>query len=399
MRPLNKLSSTVLALLTAGACVETQAVEPANLILGPMYVAPTVDTRLQYTDNLFRSPDDKKTSGFSVIRPRVQAWLENGFDTYSFTYTLTDYRYFNSDDDDFVDHQFNIDVHHEFNARNVWNVYGEFLDGHQQRGTGLSEGLAVKLIDEPIEFERITAGTDYTIGSQSSKGRAVLTAKYHDTEYQNFRGRTRYRDYDQYVVDGTFYWKVASKTDIVAEMSYQEARYDLVNPLQSSSDSEEYNYLLGVSWEPTAKTSGSVKLGWYERSYESEQREDSDGFSWAVDVSYSLRSYSVFNLQSSRSTQESNGRGDAVNTQTTRLAWNHTWTSRSSTNLAATFSNQDTAGSTRQDDVYAVQVKYNYAMRRWLDLGIGYSYEERKSAIDQYDYDRNTIFVEAKFSL
>ncbi|MEH6587325.1 MAG: outer membrane beta-barrel protein [Halioglobus sp.] len=400
MKKNNNLSGALLVLAIALVCVKTWAVEPANLVWGPLYVTPTVDTRLEYVDNLFRTPDDEKETGLSIIKPRVQAWLENGPSTYSFAYTLEDFRYFDSADDDFTDHQFNIDIYQEFNAKNAWNVYGEFLDGHEERGTGLSEGVADN-IDEPVEFERTTAGTDYTIGNQSSKGRVQLSAKYRDTEYQNFREDTQFRDYDQYGVEGTFYWKVASKTDILAEIRYQEISYDLVDPFRrgGSFDSDEYNYFLGISWEPTAKTSGSVKLGSFDRTYESARREDDDGFSWEVDAYYKPRTYSVFHLESRRFSQETNGIGDSVNTQATRLDWDHNWNDRSSTRLSALFGNEDYSGSDRQDDVYSVEAAYNYAMRRWLDLGVGYRYEDRNSDIDFYDFDRNKIFVEAKFSL
>ena len=235
----------------------------------------------------------------------------------------------------------------------------------------------------------------------SSKGRARLAAKYRDTEYQNFREDTQYRDYDQWSVDGTFYWKVASKTDALAEIRYQETRYDLVEPIRrgGSFDSDEYNYLVGVSWEPTARTSGSIKLGWFDRTYKSARREDDDGFSWEVDVYYKLRTYSVFNLKSRRFSQETNGIGDAVNAQETRLDWDHDWNGRSSTRLSALFLNKDFSGSERQDDVYGVEAAYKYAMRRWLDLGVGYRYEDRNSDLELYDYDRNRLFFEARFSL
>jgi hypothetical protein len=390
----------LIGLMAMSACSVVLALEPANLQLGPVYVTPTLDTRLEYVDNLFRTPDDKKETGLSVLKPRVQAWLESGLNTYSFAYTLEDFRYFDSSDDDYTDHRFNIDIHHEFNAKNVLNLYGEFFDSHEERGTGLSEGVA-DLIDSPVEFERKTAGTDYTFGNLQSNGRLKLAAKYRDTLYQNFRQDTQYRDYDQYGLDGTFYWKVASKTDVLAEVRYQEIRYDLVDPLRrgGSFDSDEYNYLLGVSWQPTAKTSGSVKLGFFERSYESLEREDDDGFSWEVDVYYKPRTYSVVNLASRRFSQETNGLGDAVNTAETSLKWDHDWSSQSSTALTGLYQTDDFRGSERKDKVWGAEASYKYAMRRWLDLGVGYRYEDRNSDFDLYDYDRNKVFISADFSL
>ena len=381
-------------------CLPSIALEPANLNWGSLYITPTLETRVEYVDNLFRTPEDQKETGLSVIQPQVQAWLQNGLNTYSFDYKMIDWRYFDSSADDYTDHQFNIDVHHEFNAKNVMNVYAEFFDAHEERGTGLSEGVA-ELIDEPVEFERRTAGADYMLGNLSSRGRVFLEAKYRDTEYQNFREDTQFRDYDQWGTEGTFFWKVASKTDLLAAVRYQEMRYDLVDRLNpgGSFDSDEYNYFVGVNWQPTAKTSGSVKIGAFDRSYESEAREDDDGFSWEVDVFYRPRSYSVFHLESKRFSQETNGLGDAVNTQATRIDWDHNWSSRSSTRLSGLAAVEDYRGVERKDDVYGIEAAYEYALRRWVDIGVGVRYEDRDSNEDLYNYDRSKVFLEAKFSL
>lgn len=63
---------------------------------------------------------------------------------------------------------------------------------HEDRGTGLSEGVA-ELIDEPVEFGRRTVGADYMLGNRGSRGRLLLEAKYRDREYQNFREDTQFR--------------------------------------------------------------------------------------------------------------------------------------------------------------------------------------------------------------
>lgn len=397
-----RLKTALLCLGSTCLCFSqtSRALEPANLSWGPVFITPTLDTRLEYVDNLFRTPDDTKETGLSVIKPRIQAWLENGLNTYSFAYTLEDFRYFDSSDDNFTDHQYNIDIHHEFDARNVLNVYGEFYDAHEERGSGLSEGVA-DLIDEPVEFERTTAGTDYVYGNRDSRGRVKLEAKYRDTEYQNFREDTRYRDYDQWGTEGTFYWQVANRTEVLAAVRYQEIRYDLIDPLRrgGSFDSDEYNYFVGVNWEPTARTSGSIMLGAYDRSYESDRRADDDGFSWEVDLYYKPRTYSVFHLESRRFSQETNGLGDSVNTQAARLDWDHAWTGRSSTRLSGLVANEDYRGAEREDDVYRIEVAYEYALRRWVDLGLGFHYEDRDSNVDLYDYDRSKVFIEANFSL
>jgi hypothetical protein len=376
------------------------AVDPANLQAGPVFITPTLDTRVGYVDNLFRSKEDKKNTGFSVITPRVQAWMANGPSTYSFTTALVDYRYFDSSDDDITDNTYNLDVHHEFNARNTVNLFAEYWDFHETRGVGVSEGIA-PLLDGPVKLDRSTIGGDYLYGSESSSGRLKLGAQALEHDYKNFPKLTRYRSRDRYQYGSTFLWRIAERTDAVFEVRYIDTEYDRLDPSDAagSLDSDEINYLAGVNWEATAKTSGSVKVGMIDRDYSSDDRSDDDVFSWEADVTYSPRTYSHFNLASRRYFDETNGLGNAVETEDITLSWNHDWDSYSSTVFRVRAGNLDYTESERQDDLYGAEASYNYAFRRWIDLGVGYRFEDIDSDLEFYDYTRNEVFLEAKVSL
>lgn len=366
-----------------------------------MYIVPTVEVESRYEDNIFRSARDEKSSWVLDVLPKVQAWLKNGNNTYSLSYQLQDFTYFSSDDDDYTDHQVNADIHHEFNARNTVNAYGQYFDGHEERGTGLSEGGFGQLIDEPIEYEEWRWGGDYTYGSRQAKGRMTVAYDYRDLEYQNFRGFTRYRDREQDTLKGTFFWKVAPRTDALLEVRYIDNEYNSTNPSDpaGSFDSEELNYYAGLEWQATAKTTGSVRLGWFDRSYDSRARSDDDGFSWEVDVDYRPRSYSTFNFGTRRYSDETNGLGDAINVEEYSLGWDHDWSGRSRTEVSSIWGDDDYTGSNRQDDRFSLEAKYLYNVDRWFDIGGGYRFEDRDSKQDTLDYDLNVYFLEAVLSL
>jgi hypothetical protein len=382
----------------AGGAV--QAVEPANYRVGPVYLTPTLESRVGYVDNLFRSAEDEKDTGISVVKPRVQAWLERGPNTYSFTYEMADNRYFDSGDDDFTDNTYNLDIHQEFAARHVANLFAEYYDGHEERGTGLTEGIP-ELFDEPVKLQRTIYGGNYTYGARQARGRIRLAARGVEHQYRNFDRYTQFHSRDSYDYGATFMWKIAARTDVLAEVRYNDTEYDRSNPAQfgGSFDSEEYNYFVGLAWDATAKTSGSVRIGAFDREYDSSLRGDDDGFSWEVDLNYKPRSYSRFNLESRRYTQETNGLGDAVDTNVTSLSWDHDWSSRTSSRLKVGGGQEDYTSSRREDDIYDLEASFYYALRRWVDFGMGVRYEERDSDISLYDYDRNEIFLEARLSL
>lgn len=397
------LPATLMAAATSLAVTNVYAIEPAAAQWGPVYVAPTLDVEMRYVDNLFRSERDEKSTWVLDTLPKIQAWLQNGNSTYSASVQIQDFAYKDSSDDSFTDKQANLDIHHEFNARNTLNLNAEWYDGHEQRGTGLTEGGIANLIDEPVELETTRYGGDYTFGGDTSKGRLQLGYQFLDNDYQNFREQTQYRDREADTLNGIFFWKLGPKTDLLAEVRYIETEYDTTRQSDpaGSLDSEETNYYLGVKWDATAKTSGSIRLGTYDREYDSSGRKDDDGFSWEVDVDYKPRSYSNINFGTRRFSQETNGLGNAINTEEYTIGWDHDWSGRSSTRVGFLLADDDYEGSRRQDDRTEFEASYRYAVKRWFDVGGGYRYEERdsNSRTNPLDYDLNVYFIEAQLSL
>ena len=389
------------AVLGAFTMQPALALEPANLQFGPLYFTPTLDLEAYYTDNLWLTDTQEKNTWVGVITPRLQTWLQNGASDYSLTFELEDSTYASSDDDDYTDYTATVDVHQVFNARNRLNLYGEYYDGHEKRGTGFIEGELSLITDKPIEYERSTFGGDYTYGSKTSRGRLKVAAESVDFDYQNYRDFTRFFDRTEDALAGTLFWKVAPRTDALVEARAINNDYDDEDPSDPAGThtSDELNYLLGVAWEATGRTSGHVKLGMYDRDYDSGAREDEDGFLWEVGVRYQPRTYSTLDLNTRRYYQETNGLGDGINTRALNLGWGHSWNQRSSTHLNFGYMNDDYEGGDREDDTYDLEARYDYGFRRWVDLSAGYRYQYRDSDLNFFDYSGNIFFLEARMGL
>jgi len=398
-----RIARTAVSAAVLGACTmqPALALEPANLQFGPLYFTPTLDLEAYYTDNLWLTDTQEKNTWVGVITPRLQTWLQNGASDYSLTFELEDSTYASSDDDDYTDYTATVDVHQVFNARNRLNLYGEYYDGHEKRGTGFIEGELSLITDKPIEYERSTFGGDYTYGSKTSRGRLKVAAESVDFDYQNYRDFTRFFDRTEDALAGTLFWKVAPRTDALVEARAINNDYDDEDPSDPAGThtSDELNYLLGVAWEATGRTSGHVKLGMYDRDYDSGAREDEDGFLWEVGVRYQPRTYSTLDLNTRRYYQETNGLGDGINTRALNLGWGHSWNQRSSTHLNLGYMNDDYEGGDREDDTYDLEARYDYGFRRWVDLSAGYRYQYRDSDLNFFDYSGNIFFLEARMGL
>ena len=395
------LPAAIIAAIGFYGSQAAQALEPANLELGPVYFTPTLDLEEFYTDNLWLTDTDEKDTWATVVTPRIEAWMQNGPSEYSLSFELEDSTYHSSGDDDYTDYTTKLDIHQEFTAKNVVNLFAEYYDGHEERGTGFIEGGLSLITDKPVEFTQTTFGGDYTYGSLEGQGRVKLAAQSDKYDYQNYREFTKFYDRTEDTLAGTFYWKVAPRTDALVEARYINNDYDQRDPSDpfGSLTSDEMNYLVGFEWQATGKTSGHAKVGMYDREYDSSARKDEDGFLWEVGVLWEPRSYSRFNLDTRRYYQETTGLGNAINTEEVVLGWNHDWSKRSSTGLILGAMAEDYEGSARNDDTYKVEARYDYAFRRWMDIGGGYRYEDNDSNESFYSYKENVFFVEAKLSL
>jgi uncharacterized protein (PEP-CTERM system associated) len=147
-----------------------------------------------------------------------------------------------------------------------------------------------------------------------------------------------------------------------------------------------------------------VRVGAYDREYDSSGRDDEDGFHWEVDIEYKPRTYSSILLHTRRVSEETNGLGSFIDTNEYGVSWEHKWSLRSWTKLGMSVAEDDYVGSDRTDDRYRIEASYTREFRRWLDLSAGYRYENRDSDTREQDYlgldySQNLYFLTATLSL
>lgn len=378
------------------------SVEPANVRMGSLYLTPTLDLEQLYTDNLLRTTNQELDTWGTIARPRLQTWAQHDLDTYSLTYQLEDGRYVDSSDDDYTNHLFRSDIHKEFYEPHVLDVFAKYVNAYEPRGTGLVEGDLSALIDEPLKYELTGFGGQYTLGSDNTRGKLELEARTEDRKYKNFRELTRRYDRDEDALRATVFYRVGGRTDALAEIRMIDTDYR-VDLFQDDSslgalDSEEYTYLIGASWEATGNTTGSVKLGVFDRNLDSERNSDS-GFSWEVDIIWEPRTYATFEVGTRRYSEETNGVGDYVNARDYHVSWDHDWSSRIHSRVAMLYGDDEYPSSARNDDRYEAEARLDYRFRLWCDFGVGYRYDKQASTIRSLDYTRNEFFIDVKLSL
>src|SRR5262249_336030 len=142
--------------------------------------------------------------------------------------------------------------------------------------------------------------------------------------YTNNRATTAAADRTQPEFGGAFYWRVAPKTYALAEVRNTEIHYDLPN----IGTGEERRYYAGISWEATAKTVGTLKVGQLRRKFDNGSPEKTTA-SWEGLVTWTPLTYSVFDFYTSRQTSEATGLPPTrfILSSVGGVTWTHYWSS------------------------------------------------------------------------
>jgi len=375
----------LLAVLSAGYIVPSYAIEPASVTTGPLAVKPQLSIQLGHNDNLFLDRRSAESSMITVINPSVELLAERKNDAYRLTYSIEDGQYANSRADDYTDQSLTAEAILELNSRHRVDVTGSYIKEHEDRG---SNNAAAG--DKPSRYTDKSLGFSYLYGAEGAIANVELTGSYIDHEYDNFKALNEGRDRENSRIGGIFYYRVAPKTSGLVELRYEDVAYDLST---STLDNVETKYLLGVKWDATAKTSGTAKLGYMEKKYDSSARKDQDSLSWEVAARWSPLTYSVFDIAATQDFEEASGNEDAIDTQSYSLAWTHAWNDRLSTNIMLNRMDEEYTGISREDQTDTITLGANYELQRWLAVNLAYTHTDRASDLDDGAYKREQLML------
>jgi hypothetical protein len=348
-------------------------------------VYPGVDLALGHDDNLFLRPTATTSSSYTVVSPHVRAEAKTGPHKFDFGLRIDSGRYHSSAADSYTDYAFVGTGDIVFSGRAGLKLRAEHRRGHDPRGS-TDRGISAS----PDEYDNTGISGIFRYGAQGARGRIEIDGAANTRSYVNNRATTVVSDRDTVGLGGTFFWRIMPRTELLGQVSFSDVNYKLG---ASTQDSTETRYLAGVKWEATAATTGTAKFGYQTKKFDSAARQDFSGSGWDVGVRWSPLTYSVFDFVSSKQTGESTGIGDTVVGTNHGVTWSHAWSSRLRTQALASLRNDafEGAGITRKDDVGSFGLKVAYDFRRWLKLGAEYTYSERESNTNGFNYKRNLL--------
>ena len=374
-------------------------VQPQGIDMGPGKLIPTLNVSETYDDNIFNQPNNEESSSILSLKPQLQFLAEDNANTYALTY-VGDYGiYHSSDDDNYDEHGLSLDALLDMSARTNVTLAGSYETKHDARGTGSSEGGAAQSRTSPDEYDLVGASIIWDFGADDARFGAQLSASYSDIEYTNNRLETQFRDRDENKFSGKLFGRLQSKTRVFVQIESGDIEYNVLPITGGALDSDLTVMSLGVEWEATGKTTGSIKIGRTDKEFDSASLIDADLNTWEAEIVWSPRSYSNVYLTSSSSPQETNGTGSFIDSRTTEISWLHDWSGVLHSSFSVAAGNDEYEGDPRSDDRTNYSIGVNYDFDRWMNIGLAYSYQELDSNNAVFSYDKSSIALSFDLSL
>ena len=390
----------LVAIMAVLICGKVAAQSPASIDLGGFDLFPSLKAEFGHDDNVIRSRDSEIESWKSTISPEFVLVNSYGLNEIQAGYRLERGNYFSSQVDNYTDHLFNLNGSFEFDVRNRLNILAVYKDDHDDRGTAFTIGQG-DILNKPDQYKSTRVDATYSYGALTSKGRIDVNVGYGTTDYDINTPLYRSRDRNTTTLGGTFYYNVMPATDVTFDVIYNDIDYDFALDATAPLDSEEVRTLVGVEWDTTAKTTGYFKIGHRQKEFDDGSRANFSGLDWRVGVTWNPRTYSTVDFTTFTNTNETNGVGDFIDTQTYQFTWDHEWLDRVSTTFKALYSEDEYTGAnaTRIDDNITGIFTVNYAARRFVVIQAGYTFDSRNSNQNLIDFDRNIVSLTVNVTL
>ncbi|WP_226414823.1 outer membrane beta-barrel protein [Shewanella glacialimarina] len=358
---------------------------------------PYLNTGFKYDDNIASTKTFKTDSWILGITPGLQGQLLDGNNEYTFQTNIDYGNFLDSSDDNFLDFNLGGAADVELNQSNKFNVNANYDAGHEERGSGLFEGNG-DLQNEPATFDSYNVGGFYEYGAQTTPARVQVNANYYDKEFTNFEAITVYRNYSDTEYGASFYYDSGASVSWVFDASVVNTDYQIAD-LSGDRDSTSTFYRVGVDWEATAATAGSIRIGNQEKDFDNSSRDDFSGLSWDASVTWSPLTYSALTFNTGNSAKDPNGAGNYIESTTYGVSWDHGWNDFVSTNVSYNQTDDDYNGVDRQDELKVFSLSASYVTTRWLTLVAGVDVTDSWSSDENFGFDRNVYYINAQMTL
>lgn len=381
-------NSSLLAIAVSVASGAAVATEPMSIALADgIQFTPELSLDERYDDNFREVENHEPSSWIMNIRPTLTLDAFGRKSQYQLKYQGDREIVHSYNDDSNTDHYLDGKAGFQFNSRNKLVLAANY--------SKVENTTSVDSNTEGDKYNSRRIGGIYTFGAETARTQIDLGANRTWLRYDNSGDRNADKERDATQLHSTLYYRIAPKTRLLGEVRHTEHEYES----NTSLDADNLALLAGITWEATAKTTGTIKVGREKKDFDSSARKDKSSGMWEVGVTWAPRTYSTFDLTAGRYFDEGEDGASAIRHTGYGLNWKHYWLERLYSTAGYDRSERDYIDNPREDTRDKYSIGATYEMRRWLDLGFTYSYADNDSNRAGESYERNIYMLSLKASL
>lgn len=349
-----------------------------------------LEAQILYDDNIYRSARTESDDNIFVLQPTAYWLAVSGAHQFSLNYVGDYGRYFEEDNLNYSDHKFTTTAKLDHSSRLNTDHTFEYHKSVDKPGSNDATFLPG---ESPDKWHTTQFKSKVTYGNTDSHGQLVGQLAYDKERYTNNDGN--FRDNNELQATGTFFYRVAPRTRMLFEFDYVDSDYQNDDIFGSNQSNQKYSYLTGVTWEATAKTTGVFKLGYREQTYENKRFGNISGLALWLDGHWQPTAHTKVTFGASRDTEDSARQGASGSTQTViHGGVEHGMTERVRLTSQFKLSNEDFDGNqSREDDRQYFSLGAKYSLRRWLDIGCEYQFEQRDSSQGSFNFTSHVFML------
>ena len=357
--------------------------KPGMISIGAFDLSPILNVDESYNDNIFYSHENPKGSFITQVTGGGELALRKKMDKYALKYVFLSSDYHESNKDNYVDQALAFTTHFEADNRNRIDFNTNAIYSHYMRVTVLSQGLIAQTLSGPDQYHTYNAALEYRYGRVDAKGNLGMDLKWLQFAYDNRLDFTKVYDRNQVEATPGFFLRLSPDVyfttqmqNIFVDYTSSQATSVAIGQLISQQSYNLQRYLIGVKWNQSSKTKGSIRIGEFQEqikhnSLVPNSQNASSGLTWDGEVYWAPLSYSKFRLDISNMIQPSIGYGNRQ-IQSYNLGWEHDWPNRITSSLTGMY--QTVSRTNTQETVSGITYKFDvkYKIRDWADLGVNF---------------------------
>ncbi|OGP69931.1 MAG: hypothetical protein A2Y80_05265 [Deltaproteobacteria bacterium RBG_13_58_19] len=366
----------------------------------PVRVAPYLEYAGIYRTNIYQTSANKIADFVNGVNPGLRFELPvAGRHKLSVGYLGNYFFYTRHDHDSHFDHNVNADAAVNFRGGLSLRFGNAFRAATEER-------TAVTARQRDYIRENPYFNTSYSITD-----RWRLEGSYQLDFMQFAKQEDRISNYRQNTGGGTLYYKFWPKTAALMQYIITRRTY----PYSAQGNNLGHSPLAGLTWDPTAKVTGTVKFGYTFKQFDQQvQGRDNAPDSWAMSMEtlYRYSNYTTFALTAQHSIQEDVDLtvNNAYRNTAIYANWNHKWhiinadlyLTVAVTNNAYISASADPATGLikkRQDNIFSFGGGISRPLTRWLKLRLDYQYANKDSNFTDFSYMEHKIIFGIQSSI